>query len=165
MLNPKNYRIGNGIDCHKLVPDKKLILGGVTIDFHLGLEGHSDGDAVIHAIVDSMLGALSMGDIGTFFPSNDSQWEDANSSNFLRFANQKINNKGYNVHNLDVTIVLETPKLKNYIYDIRKNIASILEIDVECVSVKATTTDKLGFIGDGQGLVAFANTLLIKNGN
>ena len=160
-----NYRIGNGIDCHKLVPDKKLILGGVTIDFHLGLEGHSDGDAVIHAIVDSMLGALSMGDIGTFFPSNDSQWEDANSSNFLRFANQKINNKGYNVHNLDVTIVLETPKLKNYIYDIRKNIASILEIDVECVSVKATTTDKLGFIGDGQGLVAFANTLLIKNGN
>lgn len=160
-----NYRIGNGIDCHKLVPDKKLILGGVTIDFHLGLEGHSDGDAVIHAIVDSMLGALSMGDIGTFFPSNDSQWEDANSSNFLTFANQKINNKGYNVHNLDVTIVLETPKLKNYIYDIRKNIASILEIDVECVSVKATTTDKLGFIGDGQGLVAFANTLLIKNGN
>jgi len=160
-----NYRIGNGIDCHKLVPDKKLILGGVTIDFHLGLEGHSDGDAVIHAIVDSMLGALSMGDIGTFFPSNDSQWEDANSSNFLTFANQKINNKGYNVYNLDVTIVLETPKLKNYIYDIRKNIASILEIDVECVSVKATTTDKLGFIGDGQGLVAFANTLLIKNGN
>ena len=121
-----NYRIGNGIDCHKLVPDKKLILGGVTIDFHLGLEGHSDGDAVIHAIVDSMLGALSMGDIGTFFPSNDSQWEDANSSNFLTFANQKINNKGYNVHNLDITIVLETPKLKNYIYDIRKNIASIL---------------------------------------
>ena len=160
-----NYRIGNGIDCHKLVPDKKLILGGVIIDFHLGLEGHSDGDAVIHAIVDSMLGALSMGDIGTFFPSNDSQWEDANSSNFLTFANQKINNKGYNVHNLDVTIVLETPKLKNYIYDIRKNIASILEIDVECVSVKATTTDKLGFIGDGQGLVTFANTLLIKNGN
>ena len=160
-----DFRIGNGIDCHKLVTDKKLILGGVTIDFHLGLEGHSDGDAVIHAIVDSMLGALSMGDIGTFFPSNDSQWEDANSSNFLTFANQKINNKGYNVHNLDVTIVLETPKLKNYIYDIRKNIASILEIDVECVSVKATTTDKLGFIGDGQGLVAFANTLLIKNGN
>ena len=116
-----NYRIGNGIDCHKLVPDKKLILGGVTIDFHLGLEGHSDGDAVIHAIVDSMLGALSMGDIGTFFPSNDSQWEDANSSNFLTFANQKINNKGYNVYNLDVTIVLETPKLKNYIYDIRSN--------------------------------------------
>ena len=108
-----NYRIGNGIDCHKLVPDKKLILGGVTIDFHLGLEGHSDGDAVIHAIVDSMLGALSMGDIGTFFPSNDSQWENANSSNFLIFANQKINNKGYNVHNIDVTIVLETPKLKN----------------------------------------------------
>ncbi len=160
-----DFRIGNGIDCHKLVPDKKLILGGVAIDFHLGLEGHSDGDAVIHAIVDSMLGALSMGDIGTFFPSNDSQWEDANSSNFLTFANQKINNKGYNVYNLDVTIVLETPKLKNYIYDIRKNIASILEIDVECVSVKATTTDKLGFIGDGRGLVAFANTLLIKNGN
>ena len=160
-----DFRIGNGIDCHKLVPNKKLILGGVAIDFHLGLEGHSDGDAVLHSIVDSMLGALSLGDIGTFFSSDDSKWKDANSSIFLKFAKQKINDNGYHVHNIDITIVLQTPKLKNYIYDIRKNVASILELDIESVSVKATTTDRLGFVGDGQGLVAFSNTLLKKNGN
>ena len=160
-----DFRIGNGIDCHKLVPNKKLILGGVTIDFDLGLEGHSDGDAVYHSIVDAMLGALSLGDIGTFFPSNDSKWKDASSSIFLKFAKQKINDSGYDVHNVDITIVLQNPKLKDYIYSIRKNIAKILKIDVEGVSVKATTTDKLGFVGEGQGIVAFANTLLVKNGN
>ena len=160
-----DFRIGNGIDCHKLVPNKKLILGGVTIDFDLGLEGHSDGDAVYHSIVDAMLGALSLGDIGTFFPSNDSKWKDASSSIFLEFAKQKINDSGYDVHNVDITIVLQNPKLKDYIYSIRKNIAKILKIDVEGVSVKATTTDKLGFVGEGKGIVAFANTLLVKNGN
>tara|TARA_B100000029_G_C16985018_1_gene745176 strand:- start:40 stop:525 length:486 start_codon:yes stop_codon:yes gene_type:complete len=160
-----DFRIGNGIDCHKLVPNKKLILGGVAIDFDLGLEGHSDGDAVYHSLVDAILGALSLGDIGTFFSSNDLKWKDADSSIFLKFAKQKIKDNGYDVNNIDITIVLQNPKLKDYIYDMRKNIANILELDIKNVSVKATTTDKLGFVGEGQGIVTFANTLLLKNGN
>ena len=129
----------------------------------LGLEGHSDGDAVIHATVDSMLGALSLGDIGTFFLSSDDKWKNADSAIFLEFANEKINDSGYNVHNMDITIVLQSPSLKGYIYNIRDNIASILNIDIMNVSVKATTTDQLGFIGDNKGLVTFVNTLLVKN--
>ena len=160
-----DFRIGNGIDCHKLIPNKKLILGGILINSDLGLDGHSDGDAVMHAMVDSMLGALSLGDIGTFFPSDTDKWKDANSAIFLKFANEKINNSGYNVHNADITIVLQSPSLKSYIHDIRNNIANILNIDIRNVSVKATTTDKLGFIGNSKGLVAFVNTLLVKNGN
>ena len=160
-----DFRIGNGIDCHKLIPNKKLILGGIIINSKLGLEGYSDGDAVIHAMVDSMLGALSLGDIGTFFPSDTNKWKDADSAIFLKFANEKINDSGYNVHNTDITIVLQSPSLKGYIYDIRDNLASILNIDIRNVSVKATTTDKLGFIGDKKGIAVFVNSLLVKNGN
>ncbi|MBI44980.1 MAG: 2-C-methyl-D-erythritol 2,4-cyclodiphosphate synthase [Candidatus Marinimicrobia bacterium] len=160
-----NFRVGNGIDCHKLVPNKKLILGGVLVDSNLGLEGHSDGDAVIHAIVDSMLGALSLGDIGTFFPSEDEQWENANSSIFLKFAHKKINEFDFIVNNIDITIILQSPSLKKYIYDIRNNISNLLNINIDCISVKATTTDKLGFIGENKGLVALVSTLLVNNGN
>ena len=160
-----DFRIGNGIDCHKLIPNKKLILGGVLINSNLGLAGHSDGDAVIHAMVDSMLGALSLGDIGTFFPSDTDKWKDADSTIFLKFANEKINDSGYNVHNTDITIVLQSPPLKGYIYDIRDNIASILNIDIRNVSVKATTTDEMGFIGKGSGIAATAVVLIHSHGN
>ena len=160
-----NFRIGNGIDCHQLIPNKKLILGGILIESDLGLEGHSDGDAVIHAIVDSMLGALSLGDIGTFFPSDNNQWENANSSIFLKFAHKKINELDFMVQNIDVTIVLQSPPLKDYIYDMRGNIAKLLDVDIDSISIKATTTDKLGFIGESKGLVALVTTLLVNNGN
>ena len=160
-----NFRIGNGIDCHELIPNKKLILGGILIESKIGSSGHSDGDAVMHALVDSILGGLSLGDIGTFFPSNEKKWKNTDSSIFLDFSKQKINDCGYNVNNTDITIVLQFPYLTEYIHDIRKNIASILDIKMNRVSVKATTTDRLGFIGQNKGIVVFASTLLIKNEN
>ena len=146
-----NFRIGNGIDCHELVPNEKLILGGILIDSKLGSSGHSDGDAVIHALVDSMLGALGLGDIGTFFPSNEKKWKNVDSSIFLDFAKKKMIDCGYVVN------------LKDYIYDIRNSLATTLNIDIECISVKATTTDRLGFVGKNKGVVTLASTLLIKN--
>ena len=158
-------RIGNGIDCHKLILNERLILGGIKIKSNLGLAGHSDGDIIFHALVDSMLGALALGDIGTFFPSDNDKLEDADSSIFLEFAKVKINKLGFKVHNTDITIILQYPIISDYIFDIRKNVATILNINLDKVSVKATTTDKLGFIGKKKGIVAFVNTLLIKNGN
>ena len=160
-----NFRIGNGIDCHELVPNEKLILGGILIDSKLGSSGHSDGDAVIHALVDSMLGALALGDIGTFFPSNEKKWKNADSSIFLDFAKKKMIDCGYVVNNTDITIVLQSPYLKDYIYDIRNSLATTLNISIECISVKATTTDRLGFVGKNKGVVTLASTLLIKNVN
>tara|TARA_B110000014_G_C19863735_1_gene447343 strand:+ start:228 stop:713 length:486 start_codon:yes stop_codon:yes gene_type:complete len=158
-----NFRIGNGIDCHELVPNKKLILGGILIDSKLGSSGHSDGDAVIHALVDSMLGALALGDIGTFFPSNEKKWKNADSSIFLDFAKKKIIDYGYVISNTDITIVLQSPYLKDYIYDIRNSLATTLDITISSVSVKATTTDKLGFVGKNKGVVALVSTLLMEN--
>ena len=151
------------MDCHELVPNKKLILGGILIDSKIGSSGHSDGDVVIHALVDSILGSLALGDIGTFFPSNEKKWKNADSSIFLDFAKNKIIDYGYVLSNTDITIVLQFPHLKDYIYDIRNSLATTLDISISNVSVKATTTDRLGFVGENKGIVALVSTLLMKN--
>jgi len=156
------YRIGNGIDFHKLIKGIPLVVGGIIIPFNKGSSGHSDGDALFHSIVDSILGALSLGDIGKYFPSSDSKWKNADSRKFLEFTNKLMIEKGYLIENIDSTIILQAPSIQPYILPIRKNIASILSITLEQVSVKATTTDKLGFIGNGDGISTFSSVLLKK---
>jgi len=159
-----NLRIGNGIDFHKLAPNIDLILGGIKINSPLGTVAHSDGDVLMHALVDSILGALSLGDLGTYFPSNK-KWENADSSIFLNFAIDKMNTLGYKILNTDLTILLQSPSINQYNNKIRKNLSSVLNIDISQVSLKATTTDKLGFIGQKEGIGVFATTLLICDGS
>ena len=159
-----NLRIGNGIDFHKLSPNNDLILGGIKINSSLGSVAHSDGDVLIHALVDSILGALSLGDLGTYFPPGE-EWENADSSIFLNFAIDKMKTLGYKILNTDSTILLQSPSINQYNNKIRKNLSSILDIDINQVSIKATTTDKLGFIGQKEGIGAFVTTLLIHDGS
>ena len=157
-----NNRIGQGVDVHQLVDGTPLIIGGVSIPYPKGLKGHSDGDVLYHAIVDALLGALSLGDIGQHFPSNEERWKDAPSRKFLEHVKYLIQEKGYAIFNIDATIILQEPKLSTYIKKIIKNIAQILSITEDAVSVKATTTDHLGFTGSGQGIAATAVVLLTK---
>ena len=163
MVNYK-MRSGIGIDIHKLSNKKAMIIGGVNIPYHLGIDGHSDGDVLLHAIVDALLGSLALGDIGTHFPSNDIQWKDANSQLFLEHAFSLIQKKGYSVINVDSVIMLQKPSIAPHILEMRKNISQILSIDLDQISVKATTTDSLGYIGKGEGIAASA-VVLISNGN
>tara|TARA_X000001036_G_C20679192_1_gene805320 strand:+ start:2128 stop:2619 length:492 start_codon:yes stop_codon:yes gene_type:complete len=156
-------KIGNGIDVHKLELGESLILGGVHIDSNHGIKGHSDGDLIIHALVDSILGALSIGDIGKYFPSTDEKWKNADSNIFLKFALDKMNNLEYKINNIDITVVLQSPSLQSYNQDIRNNLCSLCNINLDQISLKATTTDKLGFLGRKEGVAAFATTLLINN--
>ncbi|WP_294703809.1 2-C-methyl-D-erythritol 2,4-cyclodiphosphate synthase [uncultured Fusobacterium sp.] len=155
-------RIGNGYDVHKLVEGRKLILGGVEIPHTKGVLGHSDGDVLIHAIMDAMLGALALGDIGQHFPDTDMKYENIDSTILLRRVKELIQEKGYKVVNLDSIIVLQKPKVKPYIEAMRKRVAEVLEIDVEQVSVKATTEEKLGFTGDESGVKSYCVVLLEK---
>lgn len=155
-------RIGNGYDVHKLVEGRKLILGGVEIPHTKGVLGHSDGDVLIHAIMDAMLGALALGDIGQHFPDTDMKYENIDSTILLRRVKELIQEKGYKVVNLDSIIVLQKPKVKPYIEAMRKKVAEVLEIDVEQVSVKATTEEKLGFTGDESGVKSYCVVLLEK---
>ena len=157
-----NLRIGHGFDLHRLIENRKLILGGVEIPYHLGLLGHSDADVLLHAIMDAMLGALSLGDIGLHFPPDDSRFKDISSIKLLRHVLRLIEQKGYNVVNIDSTVLAQRPKLLPYILEIRKSISKELEIDLENVSVKATTTEKLGDIGKGLAIAAHAVVLLEK---
>ena len=156
------YRIGNGIDIHQLEEGIPLIIGGVSIPFQKGSKGHSDGDVLFHAIVDAILGSLSLGDIGKYFPSDNSKWKNADSGFFLENVFKLINEKGYSVENIDATIILQEPILSPHILQMREKIASILSADLDQVSVKATTTDKLGFIGKGEGIAATASVLIRK---
>ena len=161
-----NNRIGQGVDVHQLVDGTPLIIGGVSIPYPKGLKGHSDGDVLYHAIVDALLGALSLGDIGQHFPSNEERWKDAPSRKFLEHAKHLMQEKGYTAVNIDATVILQTPELRSYLSEMRENIACVLSLSVDAVSVKATTTDRLGFIGSGDGIAATAVALLIKkNGN
>ena len=144
-------RTGIGYDVHQLKKGQPLIIGGVIIKSHFGSVGHSDGDGLIHAISDSLLGAAGLGDIGKFFPSDDKKWENAESRIFLCEVNKMILKAGYYVSNIDCTIVLQKPKLHNYIESITKNLADILDINEKKISIKATTTDHLGFIGKSKG--------------
>ena len=149
-------RIGHGYDVHKLVEDRKLILGGVEIPYEKGLLGHSDADVLLHAISDALLGAAALGDIGKHFPDTDMAYKDADSRKLLRQVITLIKEKGYSVGNIDCTVIAQRPKLKDYIDLMRKNIAKDCDVDVSCVNVKATTEEGLGFTGEGCGISAHA---------
>ncbi len=153
-------RVGLGYDVHQLVENRKLILGGVEIPFEKGLLGHSDADVLVHALMDAMFGAMGMGDIGQHFPDTDPQYKDANSMKLLEVCRDKIAEKGYGVYNLDVTICAQAPKMAPHLLNMRQNIADTLGIDISMVNIKATTTEHLGFVGDGKGISAYATCLL-----
>ena len=153
-------RIGHGYDVHRLVSGRKLILGGVTIPYELGLDGHSDADVLLHAISDSILGAMAMGDIGVLFPDNDDAFKNADSLELLKAVMAKAEENGYTVNNIDSTILCQRPKLRSYIDDMRKNIAAACRCDISQISVKATTEEGLGFTGKGEGIAAHAVCLL-----
>lgn len=155
-------RIGNGYDVHKLVEGRKLILGGIEIPHAKGVLGHSDGDVLIHAIMDAMLGALALGDIGQHFPDTDMKYENIDSTILLTRVKELIAERGYKIINLDSIIVLQKPKVKPYIEAMRKGVAEVLEIDIEQVSIKATTEEKLGFTGDESGVKSYCVVLLEK---
>lgn len=157
-----NFRTGLGFDVHKFVYGRKLILGGIEVPHDKGLEGHSDADVLLHAICDAMLGALALGDIGIHFPNTDSKWKDADSSILLTQVNEMINSKSYEIGNLDCVLALESPKISPFVEKIRNNIASILKISSDQVSIKATTTETLGFVGRKEGVIAMATVLLEK---
>ena len=154
------YKIGFGSDIHWLVPRRKLILGGVEVDSDLGAEGHSDADALTHAITDAILGALALGDIGTHFPNSDERWRNAESFVFLRFAVGLIKQRGYTVANVDSTIHLEVPKLAPYIEQMRTGVAEALEMETHDVSVKAKTGEGLDAVGERKAVRADAIVLL-----
>jgi 2-C-methyl-D-erythritol 2,4-cyclodiphosphate synthase len=149
-------RFGIGYDVHAFVSNRPLILGGVTIPFAYGLGGHSDADAAIHAVVDALLGAAALGDIGSHFPSNDPRWKDQPSAVFLDYTADLLRQHGYSIINIDATVVAERPKLAPYISAMRSHLAGRLHIPVEQVSVKATTTDGLGFAGRQEGIACYA---------
>lgn len=158
-----SYRIGQGIDFHQLAEGRDLWLGGVKIPHIKGALGHSDADVLLHAICDAMLGALALGDIGTHFPDTSSEFKNIDSKILLKKSFDLISSKGYKIVNIDSTICLEKPKVKPYVDEMRKVIAAILEITTDDISIKATTTEKMGFAGREEGLVAHASALLQKN--
>lgn len=155
-------RIGHGYDVHRLTENRKLIIGGVTIPFEKGLLGHSDADVLAHAITDSFLGAAAMGDIGTLFPDTDPNYEGADSIQLLKEVCALLREKGYAIGNIDSTILAQAPKLKPFITEMRSNIAMACGIAIENVNVKATTEEKLGFTGSGEGIAAHAVCILVK---
>ena len=157
-----NLRIGSGIDFHQLVEGRDLWIGGVKIPHTKGALGHSDADVLLHAICDAMLGALALGDIGVHFPNTDDRFKNIDSKLLLKHCYDLISAKGYSVVNLDSTLCLEMPKIKPYVADMQQTIASILHITVNDVSIKATTTEKMGFAGREEGLFAYATVLLAK---
>ena len=154
------FRIGQGFDAHKFILGKPLILGGITIPFELGLEGHSDADVLTHAIIDSLIGALSLGNIGTWFPDNDIRYKNADSIKLLKTVTSHKSFQEWQVVNIDSTIITEKPKLSSLIPDIQKNLANILNTEISNISVKPKTTEKMGFCGRGEGIAVFVNTLL-----
>ncbi len=155
-------RIGFGYDVHKLVENRKLILGGVNIPFEKGLLGHSDADVLIHAVIDAILGALAKGDIGVLFPDADEKYKDIDSRILLRKIYEIMQDSGYEIGNLDTTICAQQPKLQSYIHQMRENLASDMQTDISNISIKATTEEGIGFIGEGKGISATSVVLIIK---
>ncbi|WP_062349760.1 2-C-methyl-D-erythritol 2,4-cyclodiphosphate synthase [Bacillus kwashiorkori] len=155
-------RIGQGFDVHQLVEGRPLIIGGIEIPYEKGLIGHSDADVLLHTVADAILGALGLGDIGKHFPDTDSKYKDADSKELLTNVWQLIKQKGFQLGNLDCTIIAEKPKMLPYIEDMKQVIAKILETELENINIKATTTEKLGFPGRGEGIAAMAVVLLEK---
>ena len=156
------YRIGQGFDIHNLVTGRKLILGGVEIPYEKGLLGHSDADALIHAIIDALFGALALGDIGTHFPDNDPKYKDIDSTILLKEAYKIILDKGYKINNIDNTIIIEEPKMKPYIKLMQKKLSSIFNIEENRISIKAKTMEKMDSIGEKQAVAVYSTVLLIK---
>jgi 2-C-methyl-D-erythritol 2,4-cyclodiphosphate synthase len=156
-------RIGQGYDVHRLAENRKLILGGIEVPHHKGVLGHSDGDVLIHAICDALLGASNLRDIGFHFSDNDATYKDIDSKILLKNVVALIRENGYEIENIDSTIVLQTPKISNYIPQMKSVLANVLNIDETCVSIKASTTEKLGFEGREEGVSAQAITLLVKS--
>ena len=157
-----SYRIGSGVDFHQLAEGRGLWIGGVCIPHHKGSLGHSDGDVLLHAICDAMLGALCLGDIGVHFPDTNKDYKDIDSKILLQRTYDLIQSKGYQVVNIDSTLCLQAPKIAGFIPSMQEAIASILKIELTDISIKATTTEKMGFVGREEGLVAYATILLKK---
>lgn len=157
-----NMRIGHGYDVHRLVEGRRCIIGGVDIPFELGLDGHSDADVLTHAVMDALLGALALGDIGKHFPDTDPAYKGADSLALLRHVSALIHEKGWQIGNIDATVLAQAPKLAPHIVQMRENLAAAMECDVDRVSVKATTEEKLGFTGAKQGIAAHCVCLLEK---
>ncbi len=155
-------RIGHGYDVHRLVPDRRLILGGVDIPYEKGLLGHSDADVLVHALMDALLGSAAMGDIGKLFPDNDERFSGADSLLLLKEVMRRLREAGYELNNADCTILAQRPKLAKHIQSMRDNIAEAMSVPVELISVKATTEEGLGFTGSGEGIAAHA-VVLINN--
>lgn len=149
-------RVGIGFDAHRLEEGRELILGGERIDYERGLEGHSDGDALLHALTDALLGSVAAPDIGALFPSGDPEWEGASSQLFLQKARAVVEEKGFRVHQVDVVVIAQAPKLASYLPSIRDRLAGLLGIPTDSVGVKATTTDGMGFTGRGEGIAVQA---------
>ena len=158
-----NLRIGHGYDVHRLKTGRALILGGVTISHDLGLDGHSDADVLTHAIMDALLGAAAAGDIGKLFPDNDEAFRGISSLELLRRVKLYLAEKNYKIVNVDATIIAQAPKLSPYREAMRENLAKVMEVDVDQVSVKATTEEHLGFTGSGEGIAAHAVCLIERN--
>ncbi|MCH7964790.1 MAG: 2-C-methyl-D-erythritol 2,4-cyclodiphosphate synthase [Bacteroidetes bacterium] len=157
------YRTGIGFDVHAFADDRKLIIGGIEIPHEKGLAGHSDADVLLHSITDALLGSLALGDLGKHFPDTDQKYKDADSKILLRDSYDLIKEKGYKIGNVDAVISAQKPKLSPYIDEIRKVISKLLDTEIENVSVKATTTEKLGFVGREEGIAAFATVLVVKS--
>ena len=155
-------RVGHGFDVHRLVEGRPFILGGITIPHETGPLGHSDADVLAHAIGDALLGACALGDLGTHFPDTDPQWKGADSMRLLAAVHELTVRHGFSLGNLDATIVVQRPKLAAYLEDMRERIAEVLAIDVGCVSVKAKTSEGLGYTGDGTGIAAYAVALVSR---
>lgn len=156
------FRIGQGFDLHRLVSGRKLILGGIEIPYEQGLAGHSDADVLIHAIIDALIGAAALGDIGKLFPDNDSKFKDIDSKILLKKVYQQISQLGYQINNIDSTIILEQPKLRDYIDLMRASLAKVLDLRIDQISIKAKTSEKIGVVGRGEAAIAEAVVLLIK---
>ena len=162
MIN-QNFRIGIGYDIHKLSEGRKLIVGGVEIPCIKGLLGHSDADVLIHALIDAMLGALSLADIGTLFPDTSDEFKDADSKELLQNVYQKVKDKGYVINNVDCNIIAQKPKMMPYIYEMKKTLSGILNIDIDDISIKAKTKEHLDAVGEEKGIEAQVIVLLVKN--
>lgn len=157
------FRTGFGFDVHAFARDRKLIIGGINIPYEKGLMGHSDADVLLHAICDALLGALSMGDIGQHFPDTDIKYKNADSTDLLSIVYAMVKEKGYSLGNLDAMIAMQKPKIAPYIPEMKKKISTLLGCSEDQVSIKASTTEKLGFVGREEGVTAFASVLLMND--
>lgn len=162
ILKLPQFRVGSGFDVHRFAEQRRLVLCGIEVPYEKGLLGHSDADVALHALMDAMLGAAAMGDIGKHFPDTDERFKGADSVKLTEHVVALLQEKGWRVNNADITIIAQQPKLAKYIPAMRSKVASVLQIEEECINVKATTTEKLGFTGRGEGMAAEAVVSLIK---